>query len=117
MDGDTSFIYTKWISAVLDRLKVKMEIRHKATKGFVTSIMGLQSSGKSTLLNTQYNLRFAVSAGRCTKGIFMLPVILSDELRKEYEGKLDFMLLFDTEGLKIGLRTAKWKPLVSISQT
>jgi hypothetical protein len=100
MDGDTSFIYTKWISAVLDSLKDKMERRHNATKGFVTSIMGLQSSGKSTLLNTQYNLRFAVSAGRCTKGIFMLPVILSEELRKEYKDKLHFMLLFDTEGLR-----------------
>jgi len=83
---------------VLGKLKEKMESRYKATKGFVTSIMGLQSSGKSTFLNTQYNLRFAVAAGRCTKGIFMLPVILNKELRKKY--KVDFMLLFDTEGLR-----------------
>lgn len=62
--------------------------------------MGLQSSGKSTLLNTQYNLKFAVAAGRCTKGIFMLPVILSKELREANGGKLHFMLLFDTEGLR-----------------
>jgi hypothetical protein len=78
MDGDTSFIYKKWISAILDSLKDKMRDRYNATKGFVTSIMDLQSSGKLTLLNTQYNLRLAVSAGRCAKGIFMLPVILSN---------------------------------------
>jgi ABC-type lipoprotein export system ATPase subunit len=81
MDGDTSFIYTEWITAVLEEVKKKMKERYNAEKGFVTSIMGLQSSGKSTLLNTQYNLKFAVSAGRCTKGIFMLPVVLSKELR------------------------------------
>jgi hypothetical protein len=63
--------------------------------------MGLQSSGKSTFLNTQYNLRFAVAAGRCTKGIFMLPVILNEELRKSFkDDNLHFMLLFDTEGLR-----------------
>lgn len=100
MDGDTSFIYTRWIDAVLQHLKTKMEFRNNATKGFVTSIMGLQSSGKSTFLNTQYNLRFAVAAGRCTKGIYMLPVILNEELRKEYNDELHFMLLFDTEGLR-----------------
>jgi hypothetical protein len=41
MDGDTSFIYTRWIQAVLGKLKEKMAFRYKATKGFVTSIMGL----------------------------------------------------------------------------
>lgn len=39
-----------------------------------------------------------MAAGRCTKGIFMLPVILNQELRKEFN--VDFMLLFDTEGLR-----------------
>jgi len=52
MDGDTSFIYTEWITAVLEEVKKKMKERYDAEKGFVTSIMGLQSSGKSTLLNT-----------------------------------------------------------------
>jgi tRNA U34 5-carboxymethylaminomethyl modifying GTPase MnmE/TrmE len=100
MDGDTSFIYTEWIEQVLLEVKHKMQTRYNATKGFVTSIMGLQSSGKSTLLNTQYNLKFAVAAGRCTKGIFMLPVILSDDLRKALNDEVHFMLLFDTEGLR-----------------
>ena len=63
--------------------------------------MGLKSSGKSTLLNTQYNLKFMVADGRCTKGIFMLPVILSKALRKQLEDKIHFILLFDTEGFRI----------------
>lgn len=100
MDGDTSFIYHEWITEVLDCVKDKMMQRYNASKGFITSIMGLQSSGKSTLLNTQYNLKFAVAAGRCTKGIFMLPVILSKSLRKQLDDKIHFMLLFDTEGLR-----------------
>ena len=69
--------------------------------------MGLQSSGKSTFLNTQYNLRFAVAGGRCTKGIFILPVILNEELRKSFKDDLHFMLIFDTEGLcaqELGIR-------------
>jgi hypothetical protein len=77
-----------------------MESRYKATKGFVTSNIGMKSCGKSTFLNIQYNLRFPVTAGRCTKGIFMLPVILNEELRKSYDDNLHFMLLFDTEGLR-----------------
>ena len=34
----------------------------------VLSVLGLQSSGKSTLLNSMFNLKFLVSDGRCTKG-------------------------------------------------
>ena len=45
-----------------------------------------------------------MAAGRCTKGIFMLPVILSkemrDEIRRNHKVDVDFMLLFDTEGLR-----------------
>ena len=60
--------------------------------------MGLQSSGKSTMLNCLFNSKFAVAAGRCTKGIYMLPVILDEELREKF--KFDFVLIFDTEGLR-----------------
>ena len=60
--------------------------------------MGLQSSGKSTMLNSMFNLKFAVAAGRCTKGIYMLPVILDHQLREKHG--FDFILIFDTEGLR-----------------
>jgi hypothetical protein len=60
--------------------------------------MGLQSSGKSTMLNCMFNSKFAVAAGRCTKGIYMLPVILDEKLRSDF--KFDYVLIFDTEGLR-----------------
>ena len=50
------------------------------------------------MLNSMFNLKFAVAAGRCTKGIYMLPVILDEELRRT-KG-YDFILIFDTEGLR-----------------
>ena len=35
----------------------------------VITILGPQSSGKSTLLNYLFGAKFQVSAGRCTKGL------------------------------------------------
>lgn len=64
------------------------------------SIMGLQSSGKSTMLNSMFNSKFAVAAGRCTKGIYMLPVMLDKPLIEKFNNKFHFVLMFDTEGLR-----------------
>lgn len=52
------------------------------------------------MLNCMFNSKFAVAAGRCTKGIYMLPVILGKSLREHFNNKFDFVLLFDTEGLR-----------------
>jgi hypothetical protein len=52
------------------------------------------------MLNSMFNSKFAVAAGRCTKGIYMLPVILDNEMRKFFNERFDFVLLFDTEGLR-----------------
>jgi len=102
MDGDNSFIWLDWINAILSNLKdeIKNFIKKREgdPQGIAISIMGLQSSGKSTMLNCMFNSKFAVAAGRCTKGIYMLPVILDENLRKEF--KFDYVLIFDTEGLR-----------------
>ncbi len=66
MDGDTSHIPLNWVMAVLSELK---KLLGSATRVFVLSILGIQSSGKSTLLNTLFGSKFAVSSGRCTKGV------------------------------------------------
>jgi ABC-type branched-subunit amino acid transport system ATPase component len=66
MDGDTSTIPLTWIRAVFDQ--VKFIIGNKRV--CVVSVIGVQSSGKSTMLNTMFGLDFAVSAGRCTRGIY-----------------------------------------------
>ena len=99
MDGDNSFIWLDWIKTILSKLKDEINgfVLHEP-KGISISIMGLQSSGKSTMLNCMFNSKFAVAAGRCTKGIYMLPVVLDAKMRDECG--FDYILLFDTEGLR-----------------
>jgi len=94
MDGDTSHIPLEWISSVLDRVRKKIGEK----KLFVISVLGVQSTGKSTLLNAMFGLEFSVSAGRCTKGAFMQLIKVSEKLKQEK--KIDYLLIIDTEGLK-----------------
>ncbi|KAK3508269.1 hypothetical protein QTP70_018021 [Hemibagrus guttatus] len=93
MDGDAAHVPLTWVSAVLDEL-VKILGDQRV---FVLSILGIQSSGKSTMLNAMFGLQFAVSAGRCTRGAFMQLVRVSEEMK---ELKFDYILVVDTEGLR-----------------
>ncbi|ROK30201.1 Interferon-induced very large GTPase 1 [Anabarilius grahami] len=93
MDGDAAHVPVVWISAVLDELIQKLGDQ----RVFVLSVLGLQSSGKSTMLNAMFGLQFAVSAGRCTRGAFMQLVKVSDEMKTQM--KFDYILVVDTEGL------------------
>uniref|UniRef100_A0A1B8Y109 VLIG-type G domain-containing protein n=1 Tax=Xenopus tropicalis TaxID=8364 RepID=A0A1B8Y109_XENTR len=94
MDGDAAHVPLRWIGAVLDKL---VEILGNK-KLFVLSVLGIQSTGKSTLLNAMFGLEFAVSAGRCTRGAFMQLVKVDEQLRQEMN--FDFVLVIDTEGLR-----------------
>ncbi|XP_048034517.1 uncharacterized protein LOC125260278 [Megalobrama amblycephala] len=93
MDGDAAHVPVVWISAVLDNLIQKLGDQ----RVFVLSVLGLQSSGKSTMLNAMFGLQFAVSAGRRTRGAFMQLVKVSDEMKTQM--KIDYILVVDTEGL------------------
>ncbi|KAL0198777.1 hypothetical protein M9458_007317, partial [Cirrhinus mrigala] len=94
MDGDAAHVPVIWISAVLDQLIQKLGDQ----RVFVLSVLGIQSSGKSTMLNAMFGLQFAVSAGRCTRGAFMQLVKVSDEMKTQM--KIDYILVVDTEGLR-----------------
>uniref|UniRef100_A0A671P5X7 VLIG-type G domain-containing protein n=1 Tax=Sinocyclocheilus anshuiensis TaxID=1608454 RepID=A0A671P5X7_9TELE len=94
MDGDAAHVPVIWISAVLDQLVQKLGDQ----RVFVLSVLGTQSSGKSTMLNAMFGLQFAVSAGRCTRGAFMQLVRVSDEMKTQMN--FDFILVVDTEGLR-----------------
>ncbi|XP_053565451.1 interferon-induced very large GTPase 1 [Bombina bombina] len=94
MDGDAAHVPLRWIRAVLDKLIAMLG----DLKLFVLSVLGIQSSGKSTLLNAMFGLQFAVSAGRCTRGAFMQLVKVDEHLRKELN--FDYVLVIDTEGLR-----------------
>ncbi|XP_077303248.1 up-regulator of cell proliferation-like [Lithobates pipiens] len=95
IDGDASNIPLKWITDVLNELDSKTG---KKCKIRVITVLGVQSTGKSTLLNTMFGLQFPVASGRCTRGAFM--TLLSVE--KIFQEKLgcQFILVIDTEGLK-----------------
>lgn len=91
MDGDAANVPQRWVKSVLSELKAMLGDK----KCFILSALGVQSSGKSTLLNTMFGLNFPVSAGRCTRGIFMQLVPIQDQTCR-----YDFVLAMDTEGLR-----------------
>ncbi|XP_062412964.1 interferon-induced very large GTPase 1-like [Sardina pilchardus] len=105
VDGDASNIPMKWISAVLTQLHKKV---HSKSRILVMTVLGVQGTGKSTLLNTMFGVQFAVSSGRCTRGAFMLMIKVSEEFRSKLD--CDFLMVIDTEGLKspelAGLKTS-----------
>ncbi|XP_070779541.1 interferon-induced very large GTPase 1-like [Enoplosus armatus] len=94
MDGDAGHVPLTWISSLLDEVIKKVGDQ----RVFILSVLGVQSSGKSTMLNAMFGLQFAVSAGRCTKGAFMQLVKVSDEIKKDFT--FDYILVVDTEGLR-----------------
>ncbi|XP_069823068.1 interferon-induced very large GTPase 1-like isoform X2 [Dendropsophus ebraccatus] len=94
MDGDAAHVPLKWIGAVLQEL---IEIIGDK-KLYVLSVLGIQSTGKSTLLNAMFGLQFAVSAGRCTRGAFMQLIKVDEELKHELN--FEYVLVIDTEGLR-----------------
>ncbi|XP_041760059.1 up-regulator of cell proliferation [Coregonus clupeaformis] len=95
LDGDASNIPEKWVTDVLMELHRKVGEKSKL---LVLTVLGVQSTGKSTLLNTMFGVQFPVSSGRCTRGAFMLFLRVGEDMRKDLS--CDFILLIDTEGLK-----------------
>ncbi|KAM4904229.1 interferon-induced very large GTPase 1-like [Sylvia borin] len=94
MDGDASYLPLRWVGAIFDSLIERLGDK----RVFVLSVLGIQSTGKSTLLNAMFGLQFNVSAGRCTRGAFMQLIPVGQELQQELG--FDFVLVVDTEGLR-----------------
>ncbi|XP_060922269.1 up-regulator of cell proliferation-like [Limanda limanda] len=95
VDGDASNIPLTWVSDVLSQLNEQVSPKNKI---LVVTVLGVQSTGKSTLLNTMFGVQFAVSTGRCTRGAFMLLIRINEDAKKVLN--CDFMVIIDTEGLK-----------------
>ncbi|CAJ0843131.1 1865_t:CDS:2 [Entrophospora sp. SA101] len=93
LDGDAGSISEAWFSAICGHICNA----YPRLRIFVVSILGLQSSGKSTLLNALFACRFAVSVGRCTRGLFMRLLFLEKNLSDQLG--VDAFVLIDTEGL------------------
>ncbi|XP_063791254.1 up-regulator of cell proliferation-like [Pseudophryne corroboree] len=95
IDGDASNIPMQWITDVLTELDTKMGGHCRMR---VITVLGVQSTGKSTLLNTMFGLQFPVASGRCTRGAFMTLINVEETFQEELD--CDFILVIDTEGLK-----------------
>ncbi|XP_073491951.1 interferon-induced very large GTPase 1-like isoform X4 [Aquarana catesbeiana] len=95
IDGDASNIPLRWITDVLKELDSKTGGKSRMR---VITVLGVQSTGKSTLLNTMFGLQFPVASGRCTRGAFM--TLLNVKEKFQVELGCDFILVIDTEGLK-----------------
>lgn len=93
MDGDAAHVPLVWVEAVFQQLKQIIGDK----KVFVLSILGIQSSGKSTMLNAMFGLQFAVAAGRCTRGVYAQLLPLPEEFSCD---KYEYLLVVDTEGLR-----------------
>ena len=89
IDGDNDCIDDISLRHVMEWV---FEKRKDNNNLFVVSIMGAQSTGKSTLLNYLLGSNFRVSAGRCTKGLNATLFVTDVEGARE-------MLLLDSEGL------------------
>ncbi|XP_061403845.1 LOW QUALITY PROTEIN: interferon-induced very large GTPase 1-like [Lethenteron reissneri] len=103
LDGDAGCIPIDWVTDVFEEVNNILlgevnNILKRDPRIFVLSVLGVQSSGKSTLLNTMFGLQFAVSSGRCTRGAFMQLLRIDNELTEELG--FEFILVIDTEGLK-----------------
>ncbi|KAM6980608.1 LOW QUALITY PROTEIN: up-regulator of cell proliferation-like [Aplochiton taeniatus] len=95
LDGDAGNIPERWVTDVL--MELHKEVGEKS-RLLVLTVLGVQSTGKSTLLNTMFGVQFPVSSGRCTRGAFMLFLRVGADMLDDLN--CDFILLIDTEGLK-----------------
>ncbi|KAI4895140.1 hypothetical protein NFI96_003212 [Prochilodus magdalenae] len=94
MDGDAAHVPLTWIESVLDKVSGTLGDQ----RVFVLSVLGLRSSGKSTMLNAMFGLQFAVRAGRCTRGAFIQLIRVKEEEKEEL--RFDYLLVVDTGGLQ-----------------
>ncbi|KAK2718383.1 hypothetical protein QYM36_005630 [Artemia franciscana] len=94
-DGDAQGIPDLFFADLMQALESRMGKRNRIG---VISVLGVQSSGKSTLLNAMFGCKFTVSSGRCTKGVNLQLI----SVQKQYAAKfnIDYIFVLDTEGLK-----------------
>ena len=95
LDGDAGNVNIAWFKKVMLELNDKlMQILGREPKVFVISVMGTQSTGKSTLLNTMFGCQLHTSSGQCTRGVHLQLAVAENR-----EG-IDYVILMDTEGLR-----------------
>ncbi|KAM3921573.1 up-regulator of cell proliferation-like [Leptodactylus fuscus] len=95
LDGEVINIPLQWISDIFAEVDRRTGGQCKMR---VITALGVQSTGKSTLLNTMFGLQFPVASGRCTQGAYMTLIKVKENFMKELG--CHFLLVIDPEGLK-----------------
>ncbi|XP_075997601.1 interferon-induced very large GTPase 1 [Genypterus blacodes] len=93
MDGDASNIPTKWLCCVLAEFKRRFPQEEFRTR--VMTNLGVHRARNSEVLSALFGVKFP--EGRSTRGVYMLVLCLSRELRIDLA--CNFLLLIDVEGL------------------
>ncbi|XP_053390570.1 interferon-induced very large GTPase 1-like isoform X2 [Mercenaria mercenaria] len=96
LDGNNFYLPTEWIKLVLTHVHDLIGEQ----KVLTLSVLGVQSSGKSTLLNTMFGLKFPTGSGRCTKGIQMQIIPVRQKGITDRKHPFEYVLLIDTEGVR-----------------
>ncbi|KAK2716479.1 hypothetical protein QYM36_006832, partial [Artemia franciscana] len=94
-DEDAQWIPDLFFANLMQGLQDRMGKKNRIG---VISVLGVQSSGKSTLMNVMCGCKFIVSSGRCTKGVNMQLVTVQKQYAANFN--VDYILVLDTEDLK-----------------
>ncbi|XP_059026719.1 up-regulator of cell proliferation isoform X2 [Mustela lutreola] len=94
IDGSARSTPLRWVSGLLRELHARLERRPRLV---VLSALGLPGTGKSTLLNTMFGLRFATGRGRGPRGAFMQLVSVAESFSQDLG--CDHILVIDSGGL------------------
>ncbi|CAD8070845.1 unnamed protein product [Paramecium primaurelia] len=93
LDGDQLRIDQQFLIKLISNFKDQGQERI-----LVLSVLGPQSSGKSTILNKIFGCHFWTSVGRCTKGIYLQ--LLKIHNKAFFNNLFDYIIILDTEGLQ-----------------
>ncbi|KAM7229808.1 hypothetical protein CapIbe_018525 [Capra ibex] len=100
IDGNTLSPALRWVTGLLKELHVRLERRSRLV---VLSALGMPGTGKSTLLNTMFGLRFVTGRGRGPRGAFMQLIKVAESFSQDLG--CDHILVIDSGGLIAGVRT------------
>ncbi|XP_053374215.1 interferon-induced very large GTPase 1-like [Mercenaria mercenaria] len=92
VDGDNFYLPSNWVRSVLEKMSQNINMK----KVLTLSVLGVQSSGKSTLLNSLFGSQFPVKSGRCTRGIHMQVLQISSSNNLPFY----YVIVIDSEGLR-----------------
>lgn len=98
VDGGTLSTPLRWVTGLLKELHTRLERRARLV---VLSALGVPGTGKSTLLNTMFGLRFPTGGRGCSpRGAFMQLITVAEGFSQDLG--CDHILVIDSGGLVRG---------------